>query len=54
LPATVDKLQHALERAGVEFIHENGGGPGIRLSGKTDGSRVRLRGKTEMKRDVSL
>jgi transcriptional regulator with XRE-family HTH domain len=25
------KLQRALESAGVEFIHENGGGPGVRL-----------------------
>jgi transcriptional regulator with XRE-family HTH domain len=25
------KLQRALEGAGVEFIYENGGGPGVRL-----------------------
>jgi len=25
------KIQTALERAGVEFIEENGGGPGVRL-----------------------
>jgi transcriptional regulator with XRE-family HTH domain len=25
------KLQHAIESAGVEFIEENGGGPGVRL-----------------------
>jgi predicted transcriptional regulator len=25
------KIQIALERAGVEFIDENGGGPGVRL-----------------------
>jgi transcriptional regulator with XRE-family HTH domain len=25
------KLQRALESAGVEFINENGGGPGVRL-----------------------
>lgn len=24
-------LRHALEAAGVEFIEENGGGPGVRL-----------------------
>jgi hypothetical protein len=24
-------IQRALERAGVEFIDENGGGPGVRL-----------------------
>jgi DNA-binding LacI/PurR family transcriptional regulator len=26
-----NKLQLALESAGVEFINENGGGPGVRL-----------------------
>ena len=29
--STMDRLQHALEFAGVEFIDENGGGPGVRL-----------------------
>jgi transcriptional regulator with XRE-family HTH domain len=28
---TADKIQRALQRAGVEFIEENGGGPGVRL-----------------------
>jgi len=28
---TTQKLQAALERGGVEFIDENGGGPGVRL-----------------------
>jgi transcriptional regulator with XRE-family HTH domain len=28
---TVDAMQSALELAGVEFIAENGGGPGVRL-----------------------
>lgn len=28
---TRDKLVAALEKAGVEFIAENGGGPGVRL-----------------------
>ncbi len=28
---TVKKVQTALEAAGVEFIPENGGGPGVRL-----------------------
>ena len=28
---TVDALRRALEAAGVEFIDENGGGPGVRL-----------------------
>jgi transcriptional regulator with XRE-family HTH domain len=30
-PATLEKLRAALETAGVEFIAENGGGPGVRL-----------------------
>ena len=28
---TIEALQRALEAAGVEFIRENGGGPGVRL-----------------------
>lgn len=28
---TASKIQFALESAGVEFIDENGGGPGVRL-----------------------
>lgn len=28
---TVDAMRGALEAAGVEFIAENGGGPGVRL-----------------------
>lgn len=28
---TVAKIRKALEAAGVEFIDENGGGPGVRL-----------------------
>ena len=30
-PETVAALRTALEAAGVEFIPENGGGPGVRL-----------------------
>jgi transcriptional regulator with XRE-family HTH domain len=30
---TVDKIRTALQVAGVEFIDENGGGPGVRLKG---------------------
>ncbi len=30
-PRTVDAIRDALEKAGVEFIAENGGGPGVRL-----------------------
>ena len=29
--ATVQKIQTALEKAGIEFIDENGGGLGVRL-----------------------
>jgi hypothetical protein len=28
---TGDKIEAALEEAGIEFIDENGGGPGVRL-----------------------
>jgi hypothetical protein len=28
---TIVQLRKALEKAGVEFIEENGGGPGVRL-----------------------
>ncbi len=31
---TVDVIRAALERAGVEFIPENGGGPGVRLAAR--------------------
>jgi hypothetical protein len=30
-PATLQAVRDALERAGVEFIDENGGGAGLRL-----------------------
>ena len=29
--STGDKIRAAIEKAGIEFIHENGGGPGVRL-----------------------
>ena len=29
--ATLDVIRRALEAAGVEFLDENGGGPGVRL-----------------------
>ena len=29
--ATVEVIRRAFEEAGVEFINENGGGPGVRL-----------------------
>jgi transcriptional regulator with XRE-family HTH domain len=31
MQSTMNRLQQALEGAGVEFIDENGGGPGVRL-----------------------
>ena len=30
-PNTAEKIRAALEKAGIEFIDENGGGPGVRL-----------------------
>ena len=37
---TIEALQRVLEAAGIEFIDGNGGGPGVRLSGKsTRGTR---------------
>ena len=33
---TLDALRSALEAAGVQFIAENGGGPGVRLRGRSD------------------
>ena len=30
-PKTLEIIEHALRSAGVEFIAENGGGPGVRL-----------------------
>jgi transcriptional regulator with XRE-family HTH domain len=29
--STMDRLKHALDAAGIVFIDENGGGPGVRL-----------------------
>lgn len=29
--SAVETIQRALHRAGIEFIDENGGGPGVRL-----------------------
>jgi len=36
LASTIQKLRGALEAAGVEFIAENGSGPGVRLRKRTD------------------
>ena len=30
-PATLAAIRIALETAGIEFVEENGGGPGVRL-----------------------
>jgi hypothetical protein len=34
-----DAIQHALERAGVQFIDEDGGGAGVRLAKPAKGKR---------------
>ena len=34
-------VRRALETAGVEFIDENGGGPGVRLRGRTRAKKAR-------------
>jgi transcriptional regulator with XRE-family HTH domain len=36
-PRTIAAIRAALESAGVEFIDENGGGPGVRLKKKVRG-----------------
>lgn len=36
--STLQKIQAALEAAGIEFIPENGGGPGVRLRDRTSSS----------------
>jgi transcriptional regulator with XRE-family HTH domain len=38
---TIDAIRSALEAAGVEFISENGGGPGVRLAKR----KAKKRGK---------
>jgi transcriptional regulator with XRE-family HTH domain len=35
----VEKMRRALEAAGIEFIEENGGGPGVRLRKPTKQKR---------------
>ena len=42
-PDTLAKVQKALEKAGVEFIEENGGGPGVRLKRKSRRRKKSLR-----------
>jgi transcriptional regulator with XRE-family HTH domain len=36
-PETLSKIESVLKRAGVEFIDENGGGPGVRLRKSSQG-----------------
>jgi transcriptional regulator with XRE-family HTH domain len=38
--STMDRIQEALEAAGVEFIDENGGGPGVRLRTRQQKKKV--------------
>ena len=37
--ATQDVIRRAFEAAGVEFIDENGGGPGVRLRKQSQGKQ---------------
>ena len=37
MPANLDAIRRTLEASGVEFIPENGGGPGVRLRRPSDG-----------------
>jgi transcriptional regulator with XRE-family HTH domain len=34
-PEAIAAIQQALERAGIQFIEQNGGGPGVRLRKKS-------------------
>lgn len=36
-PKTLQAIRAAFEAAGIEFIPENGGGPGVRLSHRQNG-----------------
>ena len=38
---TLHKIQGAFEEAGIEFIDENGGGPGVRLKKRLTSKRGR-------------
>ena len=40
-PATMQKIQKVLVAAGVEFIDENGGGPGVRLRKHQRSKKIR-------------
>jgi transcriptional regulator with XRE-family HTH domain len=49
---TIAAVQTALEAAGVEFIPENGGGPGVRLRKRTDRPSIGTPPTVEEKGDV--
>jgi DNA-binding XRE family transcriptional regulator len=36
-PETIEKLTRVLRKAGIEFIDENGGGPGVRFKHRQRG-----------------
>jgi transcriptional regulator with XRE-family HTH domain len=36
--STIATIRAAFEAAGIEFIAENGGGPGVRLARRSDGA----------------
>ena len=38
-PVTVEAIKRVYEAAGVEFIPENGGGAGVRLAVRRDGTK---------------
>ena len=48
--ATVDVIRRAFEKAGVEFIDENGGGPGVRLRKRSTSSEPTTRSRDRVKR----
>jgi transcriptional regulator with XRE-family HTH domain len=35
-PETLSNIKRVLEKAGVEFVDENGGGPGVRLRDRVE------------------
>ncbi|RUU81275.1 helix-turn-helix transcriptional regulator [Mesorhizobium sp. M7A.F.Ca.MR.362.00.0.0] len=37
-PKTLEAIRAAFEAAGIEFISQNGGGPGVRLARRLDGT----------------
>jgi hypothetical protein len=50
--ATVKGLEAVLTRAAVEFIEENGGGPGVRLRERPRTDRKRPRSRAKKNEDV--